>query len=100
LAAEIHSRCEKPLIFMGAYNPIYAYGVEQFSQDAAESGLSALIIPDVPLEEQGELLAGTAAHSLHLIQLVAPTSPDELLEHICAQASGFIYCISVTGLTG
>ena len=100
LAAEIYRRSGKPLLFMGAYNPIYAYGVDRFCREAAESGLSALIIPDVPFEEQGELQAGTTAHSLHLIQLVAPTSTDARLERICAQASGFIYCISVTGVTG
>jgi tryptophan synthase alpha chain len=100
LAREIHRQSEKPLLFMGAYNPIYAYGVGRFCRAAADAGVSGLIIPDVPLEEQDELQAGTAASGLHLIQLVAPTSTDERLQRVCASASGFIYCISVAGVTG
>lgn len=99
-AEEIHARSRKPLLFMGAYNPIYAYGVSRFCRDAARVGISALIVPDVPVEEQGELLAGTAENDLHLIQLVAPTSTDERIARVCSLASGFIYCISVVGLTG
>lgn len=90
----------KQLVFMGAYNPILSYGIDRFCRDAAVAGVTALIIPDVPFEEQGELLAGTEAHGLHLIQLLAPTSTDARIEQVCARASGFIYCISVTGVTG
>lgn len=99
-ARAIHARAEKPLIFMGAYNPVLAYGVDRFCRDAAGAGVSALIIPDVPFEEQGELLAGTASHGQHLIQMVAPTSTDARLQHVCSIASGFVYCISVAGVTG
>jgi tryptophan synthase alpha chain len=100
LAAAVHRRSDKPLLFMGAYNPIYAYGVERFCRDAADAGLCGLIVPDVPFEEQGELREGTARHALHLIQLVAPTSTDTRLKAVCSRASGFIYCISVAGVTG
>jgi tryptophan synthase alpha chain len=99
-AEAIHARSGKPVILMGAYNPVLSYGVDSFCRDAAEAGASALIIPDVPFEEQGELLDGTSAHGLHLIQLLAPTSTDERLKRVCARASGFIYCISVAGVTG
>jgi tryptophan synthase alpha chain len=100
LARQIHARTDKPLLFMGAYNPIYAYGVAGFCADAARAGLSGLIIPDVPLEEQGELQEGTSGHGLHLIQLMAPTSTETRVRRVCANASGFIYCISVAGVTG
>jgi tryptophan synthase alpha chain len=99
-ARELHTRSGKPLLFMGAYNPILSYGPDRFARDAAAVGASGLIVPDVPLEEQGELIAAAEEHGLHLIQLLAPTSTDERLERVCGHASGFIYCISVAGVTG
>lgn len=99
-AREIHARSSKPLLFMGPYNPLLAYGVDRFCRDAAGAGASGLIITDVPLEEQDELMVATRAHSLHLIQLLAPTSTSERLRDACAAASGFIYCMSVAGVTG
>jgi tryptophan synthase alpha chain len=99
-AAEIRTRIDKPLLFMGAYNPILAYGPDRFSRDAAAAGVSALIIPDLPFEEQDELRDATKACNLHLIQLVAPTSTPERLRRVCAAATGFVYCISVAGVTG
>lgn len=100
LARNIHQRNGKPLLFFGAYNPIYAYGVERFCRDTADAGLCGLIVPDVPFEEQGELHQGAIACGLHLIQLVAPTSTDARIASVCTRASGFIYCISVAGVTG
>jgi tryptophan synthase alpha chain len=99
-AARIHQRSEKPLIFFGAYNPTLAYGPDRFAREAAEAGVNALIVPDLPVEEQGELHAAADSAGLHLIQLVAPTSGEERLRQVCAEASGFIYCISVAGVTG
>lgn len=99
-ARRIHDRTRKPLLFMGAYNPIHAYGVPSFCRDAACAGVSGFIVPDLPLEEQPELASEMAEAALHLIQLVAPTSSDERLAAISAAASGFIYCISVAGVTG
>jgi tryptophan synthase alpha chain len=97
---EIGSRADRPRLLMGAFNPIAAYGVERFCRQAAESGVSALIIPDLPLEEQQELRAAAEEVHIHLIQLVAPTSSAERLARVCAAASGFVYCISVAGVTG
>jgi tryptophan synthase alpha chain len=99
-AREIHARTRKPLMFMGAYNPVLAYGVARFCMSAAEAGVSALITPDLPFEEQGELLAAAHTAGLHLIQLVAPTSTPERLRRACEAATGFVYCISVSGVTG
>ena len=99
-ATEIHARNNKLILFMGAYNPILAYGVERFCRDGAQAGISGLIIPDVPYEEQDELRSATSANHLHLIQLVAPTSTPERLQRVCSAASGFVYCISVAGVTG
>jgi tryptophan synthase alpha chain len=99
-AAEIHARSAKPLLFMSPYNPVLAYDIDRFCRDAGAAGIAGLIITDVPVEEQDDLLAATRAHSLHLIQLLAPTSTPERLRQACAVASGFIYCISVSGVTG
>lgn len=99
-ARQIHARSAKPLLFMGPYNPVLAYGVERFCREVAGAGISGLIITDVPVEEQNDLLEATRANSLHLIQLLAPTSTPERLRRACAVASGFVYCISVAGVTG
>ncbi|HLJ68378.1 MAG TPA: tryptophan synthase subunit alpha [Chloroflexota bacterium] len=99
-AAEVRARIDRPLLFMGAYNPIHAYGLAAFCRAASDAGVSGLIVPDLPVEEADELIAVARACKLHVIQLVAPTSTDERIRRICAAASGFIYCISVAGVTG
>ncbi len=99
-AREIHTRTRKPLLFMGAYNPVLAYGVSKFCAAAAQAGVSALIVPDLPFEEQAELRVAAHASGLHVIQLVAPTSTPDRLRRACEVATGFVYCISVSGVTG
>lgn len=99
-ARQIHARNDKPLVFMTPYNPVLAYGIDRFCADAAAAGVAGLIVTDVPVEEQDELLESGEAHSLHLIQLLAPTSTPERLSRACKVASGFVYCISVAGVTG
>jgi tryptophan synthase alpha chain len=99
-AREISDRTGKPLLFFGAYNPIVAFGVPEFCRAAAASGVSGLIVPDLPLEESGELRAAAADVGMHIIQLVAPTSRDERVAAVTQVASGFVYCISVSGVTG
>jgi len=87
-----------PLILMGYYNPMLAYGLERFIRDAKEAGADGFIIPDLPLEEAAEFTS--VAGDLPLIQMLAPTSPDERMEAIARNAKGFIYLVSVTGVTG
>jgi len=99
-AAEIHARTAKPLLFMGAYNPVLVYGPARFCKDAATAGVSGLILPDLPYEEQDEVRQAAEEHEIHLIQLLAPTSTTERLQRVCHAASGFIYCVSVAGVTG
>jgi tryptophan synthase alpha chain len=89
-----------PLALMTYVNPVLSYGLERFSTDAAAAGADALIVPDVPLEEAGQIRAAADAAGLALILLVAPTTPDVRLAAMCAHASGFLYCVSVTGITG
>lgn len=100
IAADIHRRSPKPLLLMGAYNPILAYGVQRFARAAAQHGISGLIVPDIPLEEQAELAAAAEAAGLHLIQMVAPTSSPARVQQACRAASGFVYAVSVSGVTG
>jgi tryptophan synthase alpha chain len=93
-----------PLILMGYFNPMLAYGLEKFVHDAREAGADGFIIPDLPLEEAGEfeaLVVGADGRPpLLLIQMLAPTSPNERMESIARNAKGFIYLVSVTGVTG
>ena len=99
-AREIHQRNSKPLLLMGAYNPVFAYGPERFCENAQIAGVSGLIIPDLPFDEADELRDAAAHHDLHVIYMVAPTSSQNRLRQICERASGFIYCVSVAGVTG
>lgn len=89
-----------PLALMTYVNPVMSYGLDRFAQDAAAAGADALIVPDLPLEEAAQLRAAADAAGLALILLVAPTTPDARLATACEHASGFVYCVSVTGITG
>ncbi len=91
---------EAPLVLMGYFNPVLAYGVERFAADAAAAGVDGLIVVDLPWEEAGPVLAACRAYGIDLVPLVAPTTSDERLARIGSEASGFIYCVSVTGVTG
>jgi tryptophan synthase alpha chain len=87
-----------PLILMGYFNPMLAYGLEKLIHDAREAGADGFIIPDLPMEEADEFQSING--DLPLIQMLAPTSPDERMESIARNAKGFIYLVSVTGVTG
>ncbi len=87
-----------PLILMGYFNPMLAYGLEKFIRDAKEAGADGFIVPDLPAEESKEF--EDVAGNMPLIRMLAPTSPDERMESIARTAKGFIYLVSVTGLTG
>ena len=91
---------ETPVILMGYYNPIYRYGVEKFSHDAAQAGVDGLIIVDLPPEEEAEATGAFQANALDLIRLIAPTSDADRQQLITQHASGFVYYISVKGITG
>ena len=91
---------ETPLILMGYYNPIYNYGVERFLGDALDAGLDGLIIVDLPPEEDSELCLPALEAGLAFIRLTAPTTDDARLPRVLANSSGFVYYISITGITG
>jgi len=87
-----------PLILMGYYNPMLAYGLEEFVRDAVDAGADGFIIPDLPPEEAAEF--ETVANSHPLIRMLAPTTPVERMETVARDAKGFVYLVSVTGVTG
>jgi len=89
-----------PIVLMGYYNPFLQYGIERLARDAADAGADGLIIPDLPPEEAADCHAACRSAGLDLILFVAPTTPDERIAQIAKLASGFIYCVSLTGVTG
>ena len=89
-----------PLVLMGYYNPILQYGPARVARDAAAVGVDGFIVPDLPTEESDELLAACRRYRRDLIFLVAPTSTDARLREVAERASGFVYCVSWTGVTG
>ena len=91
---------DTPIVLMGYYNPIYIYGVDAFVTDAAHAGVDGLIVVDLPPEEDAELRLPAAGAGLDLIRLATPTSDDARLPRLMDGASGFVYYVSVTGITG
>lgn len=91
---------ETPIVLMGYLNPIEAYGPARFCADAARAGVDGLIVVDLPPEEADLLEGAAAAHGLDIIRLVAPTTVGDRLGLVCGHASGFIYYVSITGVTG
>ena len=91
---------DTPMLLMGYYNPILNIGVERFCRQAERASVDGLIIPDLPSEEAAPLADAAGRSGIDLIPLLAPTSTDQRIEMVCALASGFIYCVSVTGVTG
>ncbi len=89
-----------PIVLMGYYNPIYIYGVEAFLADAKTAGVDGLIIVDLPPEEDDELCLPAMKAGLNFIRLATPTTDDKRLPAVLANTSGFVYYVSITGITG
>ena len=91
---------DAPLVMMSYLNPLLAFGYEQLAKRAAETGVCGFIVPDLPFEECGEIRAALEAEGLGLIQLVTPATPDERLKMLSEASRGFLYAVTVTGITG
>ncbi len=91
---------ETPVILMGYYNPIYRYGNGKFCNEAQSAGVDGVIVVDLPPEEEGELGVFLKATQVRLIRLIAPTGDDTRIKRLCESAGGFVYYISVAGITG
>lgn len=91
---------DTPLILMGYFNPVFKYGIKSFVNDAANAGVDGVIIVDLPKEEEDEFTSFADKKGLSLIHLIAPTTGKERAKHVLQNASGFVYYISITGITG
>lgn len=91
---------DTPIVLMGYFNPIFSHGAEKFCADAAEAGVDALIIVDLPPEEDDEILEAARAKDISLIRLATPTTDDNRLPTVLNNTSGFVYYVSFTGITG
>jgi tryptophan synthase alpha chain len=96
----LRTKSEIPLVLMGYYNPIFRYGEENFIKDAVRSGIDGVIIPDLPPEEGVKFIKISKKYGLDVILLLAPTSPEDRIKLISELSSGFIYYVSLAGVTG
>lgn len=89
-----------PILLMGYANPFYQYGIERLARDAAEAGIDGFLIPDLPADESDEFQIPFQAQGIDLIYFLAPTSTERRIKDVAARATGFIYCVALTGVTG
>ncbi len=99
MVRRVRQKTDVPLAFMTYINPIYVYGAKRFFKSCAACGVDAVIVPDLPFEERGELLSFCEENDVHLISLIAPTSEGRV-SMIASAAQGFVYCVSSLGVTG
>ena len=101
LAGDLRARgVRAPLVLMGYYTPILAMGIDQFCASAADAGVQGLIVADLPAEEAGPLAEAAGARGLAIVPLLALTSNERRIARACERAEGFVYCVSVLGVTG
>ena len=100
MVKEVRAEIDMPIILMGYYNPFCQYGLAQLVKEAKDAGVNGFIIPDLPVEEADEWLKHSRQHKLDTIFLVAPTTPLSRAKKITQKSTGFIYYVSVTGVTG
>ncbi len=91
---------DAPIILMGYYNPFLRLGLETFAKEAVDAGVDGLLVPDLPPEEAGPLNEYCMRYDIHLVPLLAPTSTTDRIIQACQHAGGFIYCVSLVGVTG
>ncbi|MBI2860952.1 MAG: tryptophan synthase subunit alpha [Chloroflexi bacterium] len=100
VARRIHQQISTPLVFMTYYNPVFNFGLEAFCRGCKEAGVSGLIVPDLPPEEGAELEAVSREYDIDLVYLLAPTSAAGRIEMVAQHSRGFIYLVSLAGVTG
>jgi len=100
MIAGVRETSDIPIVLFGYYNPIFAYGNERFARRAKEAGVDGILVVDLPPEESGELRKFTDREGIDFISLIAPTTDDGRIRSIAGKASGFLYYISLTGVTG
>jgi tryptophan synthase alpha chain len=100
IIAAIRKEIDTPIVVMGYYNPILRFGIERFMKKLADVGGDGVIIPDLPIEEADEVVRYAKENGIDTIFLIAPTTPEDRIAQICAYSSGFVYLVSLLGVTG
>lgn len=100
LHASIKDKLNVPVVIFTYYNPVIAYGLENFIKDIKNAGIKGVLVPDLPIEEAGKIIQLTKENQIELIMLVTPTSGDDRLKAITVASEGFVYLVSITGVTG
>ena len=100
IAREATGRVSMPILAMASYSLVYRRGIDRFVADAVAAGLTGFVVPDLPVEESDDLDSACRAAGLALVRLVTPTTPPERAAAIAARSTGFLYCVSVAGVTG
>ena len=100
MVTRVRQHTNVPIVLMGYFNPVFRYGAEAFARDAAAAGVDGLLLVDLPPEEAGELHPQLKAVGIDLITLLAPTTPEARMVRLAAAAEGFLYYVSMTGVTG
>ena len=100
IVSKFRETCEMPLLAMASYSLIFRSGIEAFVKRGETSGLAGFVVPDLPLEESDDLDAHCRQSGLALVRLVTPTTPPERAREIARRSTGFLYCVSVAGVTG
>jgi tryptophan synthase alpha chain len=100
LVADLRKHSQVPFVLMTYYNPIFKYGEERFVHDASEAGVDGIIVPDLPPDEAGTILSFSRKADFDIIFLVAPTSTEDRIRRVSKSSRGFIYYVSITGITG
>ena len=100
IAKRASAACELPILAMASYSLVFRRGIDRFVADAVEAGLAGFVVPDLPLEESDDLDTACRTSGLALVRLVTPTTPPDRAEAIAKKSTGFLYCVSVAGVTG
>lgn len=100
LVKTVRGRSELPVVLLSYYNPLLRYGLEDFCRDASGAGVDGLVVPDLPADEAADLIGPARANGVDTVFLLAPTSTDPRIKLTVGLSSGFIYCVSLTGVTG
>ncbi len=100
LVRQLRSHAELPVVLLSYYNPVFQYGLSKFCADAVAAGVDGVVIPDLPADQGDELIAAARPVGLDTIFLLAPTSTEHRIRLVTERSTGFIYCVSITGVTG
>lgn len=99
-ARKIRAQCDVPLVFMTSYNPVLQFGLKHFAAASAEAGVDGVLVSDLPPHESDTWISAARERALDTVFLVAPTSPPQRIKAACRLSTGFVYCVSRTGVTG